>query len=69
MSYKDVILPHKFFADFVVYDNIILEVKAQKGLPSEFDHLVLNYLAVSKCKVGLLVNFGHDSLKFKRLVL
>lgn len=69
VPYKDVILPHKFYADFVVYDQIILEVKAQKALPEEFDFQVLNYLAVSKCKIGLLVNFGDTSLKYRRLIL
>ena len=69
VNYKDVILPHRFFADFVVFDDIILEIKAQKELPQEFDHQVLNYLTVSKCKIGLLVNFGLDSLKFRRLII
>lgn len=32
VEYKEIILPHYFFADFVVFDNIILEVKAQKGI-------------------------------------
>ena len=56
VPYKTTVLPHRFFADFIVFDQVILEVKAQKALPEEFDYLVLNYLAVSKCKVGLLVN-------------
>jgi GxxExxY protein len=69
VPYKDIILRHKFYADFVVYGHIILEVKAQNGLPEEFEKLVLNYLTVSKRKIGLLVNFGHDSLKFKRMIV
>lgn len=32
VEYKEIILPHYFFADFVVFDNIVLEVKAQKGI-------------------------------------
>jgi len=32
VEYKDVILPHYFFADFVVFDKIILEVKSKKGI-------------------------------------
>jgi GxxExxY protein len=70
IDYKGVIiLPHKFFADFVVYDDIILEVKAVNGIADEFTKLMLNYLATSKCKLGMIVNFGEDSLKYKRLVL
>jgi len=69
INYKGTILPHKFFADFVVYDDIILEVKAVNAIADEFIKLMLNYLATSKCKLGIIVNFGEDSLKYKRLVL
>ena len=69
VEYKDVILPHNFFADFVVYDQIILEVKAQKGIIDEHFRWVINYLAISKCPLGLIVNFGENSLITKRIVL
>ena len=69
IQYKETILPHKFFADFVVFNGIILEIKAQNGIADDHYKLLLNYLAVSKCKVGLIVNFGEDSLKWKRLIL
>lgn len=68
IDYKGYVLPHKFFADFVLFENIILEVKAAAGIIDEFTKLTLNYLAASKCKLGLIVNFGEDSLKYKRLV-
>ncbi|RLD65439.1 MAG: GxxExxY protein, partial [Bacteroidetes bacterium] len=32
VAYKDIFLAHQYFADFVVFDKIILEVKAQKGI-------------------------------------
>jgi GxxExxY protein len=69
VEYKNVILPHKFCADFVVFEKIILEVKAQKGIAEEQYAQVINYLAVSKCKLGLLVNFGESSMVVKRVVL
>lgn len=68
ISYKDIILPHKFFADFIVFDKIILEVKAVEGIVDEFIKLLINYLSVSKCKLGLIVNFGRDKLTYKRVV-
>jgi GxxExxY protein len=69
VSYKNIILTHKFYADFVVFNNIILEIKAaESGLCGEFTSMLINYLKVSGCKVGLLVNFGRKSLEFKRLV-
>ena len=69
VNYKDVILPHKFYADFVVYDTIILEVKSKRGIIEEHYSQVLNYLAISKLEVGLLVNFHEKSLDYKRIVL
>lgn len=69
VNYKGVILPHYYVADFVLYNNIILEVKAQVGVLDEHYKQLLNYLAASKCKVGLLANFGENSVKTKRLIL
>lgn len=69
VDYKGYILPHKFHADFIVFDNVILEVKATKEIAEDHYARVINYLAVSKCKVGLLVNFGEPSLKTKRVIL
>jgi GxxExxY protein len=69
VSYKGTILPHKFYADFVVLNDIIVEVKAQKGIEEEHYSQVINYLAVSKCKIGLIYNFGEPSLIIKRVIL
>ena len=69
VDYKGIILPHKFYADFVVFDKIILEIKAISGIPDEFIAQALNYLKVSGNKLALLVNFGELKLNYKRLVL
>ena len=69
VNYKDVILPHKFYADFVVFDKIILEVKGMAGIAEEHIAQTLNYLKVSGLKLGLIVNFGELSLQYKRVVL
>ena len=69
VNYKDVALPHKFYADFVVYDKIILEVKSVSGIADEFIAQSINYLKVSNNKLALLVNFGELKLNYKRLVL
>ena len=68
VEYKDIILPHHYFADFVVFDSIILEVKAQKKIVDEHYAWVINYLAISGCNLGLIVNFGEDSLVTKRVI-
>lgn len=69
INYKKIILPHKFYADFVVFNAVIIEVKAKKGLADEHYAQAINYLAASKCKVGLLLNFGETSLIYKRVIL
>lgn len=66
---KGVLLPHHYFADFVVWDKIIFEAKAIEKLAESHIKQVLNYLAASKLRVGLLVNFGADSLEWKRVIL
>jgi GxxExxY protein len=67
--YKDIILPHNYYADFIIENKIVLEVKAIEMLTSSHIKQVLNYLAASKLKLGLLVNFGEDSLAHKRIIL
>ena len=69
ITYKEIILPSYYFADFVIFDEIILEIKAIQSLSSSEIKQTLNYLAASQNKLGLLVNFGEDSLKYKRIIL
>ena len=69
VKYKDVILPHFYFADFVVEGKILFEAKAVERLADPHVKQVLNYLAASKLHVGVLVNFGGDSLEWKRVIL
>ncbi len=68
VSYKGTILPHHYFADFVVFDKIILEVKSQKKIVDEHYSWVINYLGISGCPLGLIINFGENSLISKRVV-
>ena len=69
VNYKEIILPHKFYADFVIFDKIILEVKGVSGISDEFIAQALNYLKVSGNQLALVVNFGELKLNFKRIVL
>ena len=68
IEYKGVILPHKFYADFIVNEDIVLEVKAVKEFSGEHTAQVLNYMKLSGSEIGLLVNFQNKSLQNKRLV-
>ena len=69
VNYKGIILPDKFYADFVVCDKIILEIKAVSEIRQECIAQALNYLKVSNYKLALIVNFGQEKLDFKRVVL
>lgn len=66
--YEDLILPHSFNSDFFVYDSIILEIKAASQIHPDNFKQTLNYLKVSQIKLGLLINFGEDRLKFQRII-
>lgn len=68
IEYKGIILPHKFYADFIVNEDIVLEVKAVKEFSGEHTAQVLNYMKLSDSEIGLLVNFQNKSLQHKRLV-
>ena len=68
IEYKGIVLPHKFYADFIVNEDIVLEVKAVKEFSGEHTAQVLNYMKLSESEIGLLVNFQNKSLQHKRLV-
>ncbi|WP_026976559.1 GxxExxY protein [Flavobacterium tegetincola] len=69
VEYKGIILPHRFNADFVVNEDIILEVKAIKEFSNEHVAQILNYIKLSNSGIGLLVNFQTKSLQYKRYVI
>ncbi len=55
--------------DILVAGNVILEIKAVKELAPIHEAQLLSYLKATNCKVGLLLNFSEQSLKYKRLVI
>jgi len=69
IEYKTIFLRKNYNADFVIDDTIILEAKAISFLTESDTKQTLNYLAASKLRLGLLVNFGEDSLKHRRVIL
>ncbi len=69
IQYKGITLSKTYIADFVCFDEIIVELKALSSTTKEHDSQILNYLKASNCKIGLLLNFGESSLKPRRFVL
>ncbi|MCJ7765909.1 MAG: GxxExxY protein [Thiovulaceae bacterium] len=66
--YKERPLAKTYQADFICYDEIILELKTLVGLESGHQAQLINYLKATDLRLGLLVNFGQTSLESKRVV-
>ena len=66
--YEGVTLKHHFVADFIVYENIIIELKATKEIVNPFIAQTINYLKASGLKLGMIINFGLPSLEYKRII-
>ena len=69
IEYKGNILDKYYKADFICYDDIVVEIKALSELTTEHEAQILNYLKATNKKIGLLINFGQKSLKYKRYIL
>ena len=68
VNYKNTILKHKFYADFIVFDKIILEVKSSESFHNSHVSQCLNYLKVSDNKLAILANFNKTSVEHKRII-
>ena len=68
IEYKNKILRHRYCADFVVYDSIILEVKSTPVIVNSFIAQTINYLKASGLKLGIIANLGEQSFNSKRVV-
>lgn len=68
IQYKDIILPHRYYADFIIHDSIILEVKASYMIVNNFVTQTINYLKASGLQLGIIANFGEKSFTSKRVV-
>jgi len=69
IHYKGVVLDKKYYADFICYDEIILELKAIKSIEDIHVAQLMNYLKAGRKKVGYLINFGSASLEYKRIII
>ena len=60
---------NKYFkADFVCYNSVIVELKSKSRIIKVDEQQTINYLKATSYQVGLLINFGESSLKYKRFV-
>ena len=63
VNYMGVRLKHDYYADFVCYGDIIVECKAVEKLTGAHTAQVVNYLRISNSEIGILLNFGEESLR------
>lgn len=68
IHYKDRDLNKTYRADFLVFNEIIVEIKAIDGLSGHEESQLLNYLKATRLELGLLINFGGNKLEWKRMV-
>ena len=59
----------EYFADLLVADELVVELKAVRALADEHTAQVLAYLRASNLRHGILVNFGFAKLQIKKLIL
>ena len=68
--YKDRVLTTIYRPDLLVFNEIVVELKAVAALASEHQAQLFNYMRISKKKVGYLINFGAaKELEWKRFAL
>jgi len=68
VHYRDEVVG-KYYADLIIENELLLELKATKSLDSTGESQLLNYLNASNIQVRLLINFGSTSLQFKRMTI
>ena len=66
--YQGIPLKKYFVADFICYENIVVEIKSASFLHKAGEAQTINYLKSINAPVGLLINFGQSSLTWKRFV-
>jgi GxxExxY protein len=69
VRYKGKLLNCGYRADFICFEDFLVETKAIAALTRADDAQLINELKATGLQRGLLLNFGASSLQFKRLVL
>ncbi|NDV63587.1 GxxExxY protein [Puniceicoccales bacterium CK1056] len=69
LQYKDCHLRHRYIADFLCFESVIVEIKAHKELAKEHRAQTINYLKSTGFQLGILINFGNPrKLEYERFL-
>ena len=66
ITYKERVLSREYIADFICFQQIIVEIKALKRITEVEEAQLINYLRAAKLPVGLILNFGGTQMEWKR---
>jgi GxxExxY protein len=69
VRYKGRLLKASYRADFVCFENVIVELKALASIGGTEEAQLIHYLKATGYPKGLLLNFGSPSLQYKRFIL
>ncbi len=70
ITYKGDALTQEYIPDLICFDKIIVELKAVKEVADEHRAQVMNYLKITRMRLGIIVNFGHyPGVEIERIVL
>ena len=59
----------EYIPDLIVESRVVVDTKTIEGIGKDEIGKILNYLKITKLKVGLIINFKHAKLEWKRVVL
>jgi GxxExxY protein len=63
LRYEELVIPRAYTADFIVEDLIVIEVKALQTIAPVHLRQLRTYLTLTGCPLGLLLNFGAETMK------
>jgi len=58
-----------FVPDLIAFDTVVVDAKVIDRITDQERGLMLNYLRITKCRVGAILNFKHPKLEWERLIL
>ena len=68
LSYKGELLSTSYRVDYICFESVVVELKAISRLSGKEESQIMNYLKATGLTTGLLLNFGSESLEYKRFV-